>query len=479
MTIKTRFAPSPTGYLHIGSARTALYSWLFAKHNKGVFVLRFEDTDLERSTESSVKGILDGLQWLGLKWNEGPYFQSKRLQYYINIIYSMVELGKAYKCYCSNDRLEKLRRSQILKGEKPRYDGKCRENKVHDMKNISYVIRFRNPKRGKITFYDKIRGKIIFENKELDDLIILRSNGIPTYNFCVVIDDRDMKITHVIRGEDHINNTPRQINILKSLGADIPVYAHVSIIMDSKGKKLSKRNNVIDVMEYCREGYLPEAILNYILRLGWSHGNQEIFSIDEMKKLFTLEGLSKSASRFNIKKLLWLNHYYINKLSVDYIEKCLRYHFKTENIDISEGPILTEIIKMIGHRCNTLKEMVKLSRYFYQEFDYLNNEITKKYLNINNITILKEISKKIAAISVWNISNLSDIIKLLSVKLNISLSKVAMPVRFAVTGSVSSPSIDTTIYFIGKDRVLLRIRKAINYINKYSNTKNSVKLSTH
>lgn len=475
MTIKTRFAPSPTGYLHIGSARTALYSWLFAKHNKGVFVLRFEDTDFERSTELSVKGILDGLKWLGLKWNEGPYFQSKRLQYYINIIYSMMESGQAYKCYCSSDRLEKLRKSQISKGKKPKYDGKCRENKIYDIKKNPYVIRFRNPEKGQVIFYDKIRGEIVFENKELDDLIILRSNGIPTYNFCVVIDDRDMKITHVIRGEDHINNTPRQINILKSLGADIPIYAHVSMITDSSGKKLSKRNNVIDVMEYHREGYLPEAILNYILRLGWAHGNQEIFSIDEMEKLFTLEGLSKSASCFNIKKLLWLNHYYINKLSIDYIGKCLEYHFKIENIDVSNGPVVTEIIKIISHRCNTLKEIVQLSRYFYQEFDYLKNQTTKKYLNINNMIVLKEISKIIQNISVWSISNLSDSIRLLSIKLNISLSAVAMPIRFVVTGSTISPSIDTTMYFIGKDRVLLRIKKAINYINKCTNSKIRVK----
>ena len=479
MTIKTRFAPSPTGYLHIGSARTALYSWLFAKHNKGVFVLRFEDTDFERSTTSSVKGILDGLQWLGLKWNEGPYFQSKRLKYYINIIHSMMASGQAYKCYCSSDRLEELRKNQILQGKKPRYDGKCRDHKIYDSENISYVIRFRNPEQGQVVFYDEIRGKIIFENKELDDLIILRSNGIPTYNFCVVIDDRDMKITHVIRGEDHINNTPRQINILKSLGAAIPIYAHVSMITDSSGKKLSKRNNVIDVMEYHKEGYLPEAILNYILRLGWAHGNQEIFSRDEMKKLFRLEGLSKSASCFNIKKLLWYNHYYINKLSVDYIAQCLEYHFKVENIDISDGPILTKIIKILSHRCNTLKEIVQLSSYFYQEFDYLKNDITRKYLNINNMIILKEISEIIKKISVWSIGNLSDSIRLLSIKLNISLSSVAMPIRFAVTGAVISPSIDTTMYFIGKNRVLLRINKAMHYINKYSNTKTSLESYTH
>lgn len=466
MTIKTRFAPSPTGNLHIGSVRTALYSWLFAKRNKGVFVLRFEDTDCERSTELSVKRILKGLKWLGLTWDEGPYFQTKRLQHYIDIIDSMILSGEAYKCYCSTFRLEELRKNQILKGEKPRYDGKCRDIKGDFYGNKPYVVRFRNPTTGKVIFYDEIRGKIVFENKELDDLIILRSNGIPTYNFCVVIDDRDMEITHVIRGEDHINNTPRQINILKSLGADIPIYAHVSMITENNGKKISKRNNVIDVMEYCQQGYLPEAILNYILRLGWSYGNQEVFSLDEMKKLFDLKRLSKSSSCFNIKKLLWLNHYYINNLSVDYIGKCLEYYFQAENVDISEGPILTKIIKITAHRCNTLREMVQLSRFFYQEFEYLNNEVTKKYLNMNNIIILKEISKMITDLSIWSVCHLLQLIKLLSIKLNITLSAVAMPVRFAITGSEISPSIDITMYLIGKDRLLSRISKAINYINE-------------
>ncbi|CAL4042180.1 glutamate--tRNA ligase [Buchnera aphidicola] len=464
--VKTRFAPSPTGKLHIGSVRTALYSWLFAERNKGVFVLRFEDTDFERSSESSVEGILNGLRWLGLKWNEGPYFQSKRLQYYIDIIDSMIQSGQAYKCYCSSIRLGKLRKSQILKGEKPRYDGKCRDNTIDYCNDISYVVRFRNPKKGKVIFHDSVRGEIIFSNKELDDLIILRSNGIPTYNFCVVIDDRDMKITHVIRGEDHINNTPRQINILKSLGADIPIYAHVSMIKENNGKKLSKRNNVIDIMEYYREGYLPEAILNCILRLGWSYGNKEIFSVDEMKKLFTLKGLSKSSSCFNIKKLLWLNHYYINKLPVEYIAKCLKYHFQIEKIDISEGPVLTEIIKIICNRCNTLKEIVHLSRFFYQEFDFVNNEVTRTHLNIKNIIILKEIINIIKNVSIWNVDNLSKLVKLLSIKLDICLSRIFMTIRFAITGSLISPSIDTTMYFLGKNRVLFRIKKAINYIEK-------------
>ena len=375
MIIKTRFAPSPTGYFHIGSVRTALYSWLFAKHNKGLFLLRLEDTDFERSTTSSVDNIIKGLEWLGLTWDEGPYFQSKQLDKYREAAYEMLKSGHAYKCYCSKNRLDKLRKNQILMGLKPRYDRKCRNLKKEYATNKVYVIRFRNPKIGKVIFNDHIRGKIVFDNTELDDLIILRSNKIPTYNFCVVIDDRDMNITHVIRGEDHINNTPRQINILRALGVTIPQYAHVSMIVDSFGKKLSKRNNIVDIMEYYKMGYLPEAILNYIVRLGWSYGNQEIFNLNEMKKLFTLEGINKSSSVFDTKKLLWLNHHYINTLPVNYISQCLKYYFRQKNIDIKKGPVLTDVINILGHRCKTLQEFVKLSRYFYEDFNCADNEV--------------------------------------------------------------------------------------------------------
>lgn len=319
MKIKTRFAPSPTGYLHVGGARTALYSWLFARNLGGEFVLRIEDTDLERSTQAAIDAIMDGMNWLNLDWDEGPYFQTKRFDRYNAVIDEMLENGTAYKCYCSKERLEALREEQMANNEKPRYDGHCRDSHEHHAADEPCVVRFRNPQEGSVIFDDQIRGPIEFSNDELDDLIIRRTDGSPTYNFCVVVDDWDMEITHVIRGEDHINNTPRQINILKALGAPVPVYAHVSMILGDDGKKLSKRHGAVGVMQYRDDGYLPEALLNYLVRLGWSHGDQEIFSRDEMKALFSLENVSKSASAFNTEKLQWLNHHYINTMDPHYV----------------------------------------------------------------------------------------------------------------------------------------------------------------
>ncbi|VDY33545.1 Glutamate--tRNA ligase [Morganella morganii] len=297
--VKTRFAPSPTGYLHVGGARTALYSWLYSRHNHGEFVLRIEDTDLERSTQEAIDAIMDGMNWLNLGWDEGPYYQTKRFDRYNQVIDTMIENGTAYRCYCSKERLEALREKQMANNEKPRYDGCCRDHAHNHTADEPHVVRFRNPQEGSVIFDDKIRGPIEFSNQELDDLIIRRTDGSPTYNFCVVVDDWDMEITHVIRGEDHINNTPRQINILKALGAPVPEYAHVSMINGDDGKKLSKRHGAVGVMQYRDDGYLPQALLNYLVRLGWSHGDQEIFSIEEMTELFTLEAVSKSASAFN------------------------------------------------------------------------------------------------------------------------------------------------------------------------------------
>ena len=362
--IKTRFAPSPTGYLHVGGARTALYSWLFSRHNKGEFVLRIEDTDLERSTQPAIDAIMDGMNWLNLNWDEGPYYQTKRFDRYNQVIDQMLAAGTAYRCYCSKERLEKLREDQMAKGEKPRYDGCCRHGDHNHTPDEPHVVRFLNPQEGSVIFDDKIRGPIEFSNQELDDLIIRRTDGSPTYNFCVVIDDWDMEITHVIRGEDHINNTPRQINILKALGAPVPEYAHVSMILGDDGKKLSKRYNAVSVMQYRDDGYLPEALLNYLVRLGWSHGDQEIFSIDEMIKDFTLEAISKSASAFNTDKLLWLNHHYINTLPAEQVAVHLDWHIKQQNIDTSNGPSLVELIKLLGERCKTLKEMRKVVTTF-------------------------------------------------------------------------------------------------------------------
>ncbi|EGK35356.1 glutamyl-tRNA synthetase [Shigella flexneri K-227] len=368
MKIKTRFAPSPTGYLHVGGARTALYSWLFARNHGGEFVLRIEDTDLERSTPEAIEAIMDGMNWLSLEWDEGPYYQTKRFDRYNAVIDQMLEEGTAYKCYCSKERLEALREEQMAKGEKPRYDGRCRHSHEHHADDEPCVVRFANPQEGSVVFDDQIRGPIEFSNQELDDLIIRRTDGSPTYNFCVVVDDWDMEITHVIRGEDHINNTPRQINILKALKALVPVYAHVSMINGDDGKKLSKRHGAVSVMQYRDDGYLPEALLNYLVRLGWSHGDQEIFTREEMIKYFTLNAVSKSASAFNTDKLLWLNHHYINALPPEYVATHLQWHIEQENIDTRNGPQLADLVKLLGERCKTLKEMAQSCRYFYEDF---------------------------------------------------------------------------------------------------------------
>ncbi|HAU9651612.1 TPA: glutamate--tRNA ligase, partial [Escherichia coli] len=380
MKIKTRFAPSPTGYLHVGGARTALYSWLFARNHGGEFVLRIEDTDLERSTPEAIEAIMDGMNWLSLEWDEGPYFQTKRFDRYNAVIDQMLEEGTAYKCYCSKERLEALREEQMAKGEKPRYDGRCRHSHEHHADDEPCVVRFANPQEGSVVFDDQIRGPIEFSNQELDDLIIRRTDGSPTYNFCVVVDDWDMEITHVIRGEDHINNTPRQINILKALKAPVPVYAHVSMINGDDGKKLSKRHGAVSVMQYRDDGYLPEALLNYLVRLGWSHGDQEIFTREEMIKYFTLNAVSKSASAFNTDKLLWLNHHYINALPPEYVATHLQWHIEQENIDTRNGPQLADLVKLLGERCKTLKEMAQSCRYFYEDFAEFDADAAKKHL---------------------------------------------------------------------------------------------------
>ena len=354
--VRTRFAPSPTGYLHVGGARTALYSWLYAKHNNGEFVLRIEDTDLERSTPEATAAIIEGMEWLNLPWEHGPYYQTKRFDRYNQVIDEMIEQGLAYRCYCTKDRLEELRHTQEQNKEKPRYDRHCLHDHNHSP-DEPHVVRFKNPTEGSVVFDDAVRGRIEISNSELDDLIIRRTDGSPTYNFCVVVDDWDMGITHVVRGEDHINNTPRQINILKAIGAPIPTYAHVSMINGDDGQKLSKRHGAVSVMQYRDDGYLPEALINYLVRLGWGHGDQEIFSREEMINYFELDHVSKSASAFNTEKLQWLNQHYIRELPPEYVAKHLEWHYKDQGIDTSNGPALTEIVTMLAERCKTLKEM--------------------------------------------------------------------------------------------------------------------------
>ena len=464
MKIKTRFAPSPTGYLHVGGARTALYSWLFARHHGGEFVLRIEDTDLERSTQDAINAIMDGMNWLNLDWDEGPYFQTKRFDRYNRVIDEMLEQGTAYKCYCSKERLEALREQQMANGEKPRYDGHCRGSHEHHDDHEPFVVRFANPQDGSVIFHDTIRGPIEFSNQELDDLIIRRTDGSPTYNFCVVIDDWDMEITHVIRGEDHINNTPRQINILKALGAPVPEYAHVSMILGDDGKKLSKRHGAVGVMQYRDDGFLPEALLNYLVRLGWSHGDQEIFTIDEMKRLFSLDDISKSASAFNTEKLLWLNHHYINHLPPEYVATHLAWHMTQEGIDTHDGPQLVDLVKLQGERCKTLKEMAAASHYFYQDFREFDADAAKKHLRPVARQPLELARDKLAALSDWQPDLIHQAIEQTAAELEVGMGKVGMPLRVAVTGAGQSPALDVTVHAVGRARTLARIDMALEFI---------------
>ncbi len=464
MKIKTRFAPSPTGYLHVGGARTALYSWLYARNLGGEFVLRIEDTDLERSTQAAIDAIMDGMNWLNLDWDEGPYFQTKRFDRYNAVIDEMLENGTAYKCYCSKERLDALREEQMANNQKPRYDGHCRNSHEHHAADEPCVVRFCNPQEGSVIFDDQIRGPIEISNLEMDDLIIRRTDGAPTYNFCVVVDDWDMEITHVIRGEDHINNTPRQINILKALGAPVPVYAHVSMILGDDGQKLSKRHGAVGVMQYRDDGYLPEALLNYLVRLGWSHGDQEIFTVEEMKTLFSLDKVSKSASAFNTEKLQWLNHHYINTLPPEYVATHLQWHIEQQNIDTRNGPELAALVTLLGERCKTLKEMAESCHYFYEDFSEFDEAAAKKHLRPVARQPLEAVRANLAAITAWTPENVHNAIQGTADELGVGMGKVGMPLRVAVTGAGMSPGMDVTVHAIGQSRTLSRIDKALAFI---------------
>ncbi|QSX39612.1 glutamate--tRNA ligase [Shewanella cyperi] len=463
MTIKTRFAPSPTGFLHVGGARTALYSWLHARANQGEFVLRIEDTDIERSTQEACDAILEGMQWLNLNWDEGPYYQTKRFDRYNEIIAQMLQAGTAYKCYCSRERIEALREEQAAKGERQKYDGCCR-NAAPRTTDEPFVVRFKNPQEGSVVFDDHVRGRIEIANEELDDLIISRSDGTPTYNFCVVVDDWDMHITHVVRGEDHINNTPRQINILKALGAPIPEYAHVSMILGDDGAKLSKRHGAVSVMQYRDDGFLPEALLNYLVRLGWSHGDQEVFSIEEMKQYFSLDDINKAASAFNTEKLLWLNQHYIKSLDPVYVASHLEWHMKDQGIDTSNGPALAEVVSALAERSKTLKELAASSRYFYEDFEEFDAEQAKKHLRGVALEPLKLVQQKLAALPEWTQEAIHQAIEATATELDVGMGKVGMPLRVAVTGAGQSPALDLTLLLIGKARSEQRISKAVDFV---------------
>ncbi|WP_198246368.1 glutamate--tRNA ligase [methane-oxidizing endosymbiont of Gigantopelta aegis] len=463
MTIKTRFAPSPTGYLHVGGARTALFSWLYARKHGGKFVLRIEDTDLERSTQESVNAILEGMAWLGLEYDEGPFYQTHRFERYKEIIQQLLDQGDAYYCYCSKDELDALREQQVANKEKPRYNGKCRDAS-HTRKEGEAVIRFKNPAQGEVIIDDLIKGKIVVANKELDDLIIARSDGSPTYNLTVVVDDMDMGINVVIRGDDHINNTPRQINILRALGVEPPKYAHVPMILGADGARLSKRHGAVSVMQYREEGFLPDALLNYLVRLGWSHGDQEIFTVDEMIALFELENVNVSASTFNNEKLLWLNHQYIMNSDPAHVAHHLSWHMGERGIDPAQGPELTEVVKAQRERCKTLVEMAEASRYFYQEFENYDEKAAKKNFKAGSDEVLRHLLAKFSAISEWDGEKLHQIVLDTAEELDLKLGKVAQPLRVAVCGTAVSPSIDVTLSLLGRDKTLNRMEKAIKFI---------------
>ena len=459
MSITTRFAPSPTGYLHVGGARTALFSWLYARKHGGEFILRIEDTDLERSTQASVDAILQGMTWLGLEYDQGPFYQTHRFERYKEVIQQLLDQGDAYYCSCSKEELEALREAQMANKEKPRYNGKCRHS---DLK--AGVVRFKNPTDGVVTIPDLVKGEITVANKELDDLIIARADGTPTYNLTVVVDDMDMKVTHVIRGDDHINNTPRQMNILKALGAPIPHYAHLPMILGSDGARLSKRHGAVSVMQFRDDGYLPEALLNYLVRLGWSHGDQEIFSIDEMIELFDLEKVNSAASAFNMEKLLWLNHHYIMHADPAHVARHLSWHIGQLDIDPTQGADLVEIVKAQRERCKTLVDMAKASEYFYKDFEAYDEKAVKKNFNAQAADVLQRLHDEFSAVTYWNGEILHHIVINTAEQLELGLGKVAQPLRLAVCGVTVSPAIDVTLSLLGKERTLNRLEKAIKFI---------------
>lgn len=469
MTVKTRFAPSPTGFLHVGGARTALYSWLYARHLQGEFVLRIEDTDLERSTQEAIDAIIEGMNWLGLNWEEGPYYQTQRFDRYNALIDQLLKEDKAYQCYCSRERLDGLREQQMAAGEKPRYDGHCRHSVEQHAADAPCVIRFKNPTAGSVVFVDHVRGRIETGNDQLDDLIIRRTDGAPTYNFCVVVDDWDMEITHVVRGEDHINNTPRQINIYHALGAPVPEFAHVSMILGDDGTKLSKRHGAVSVMQYRDDGYLPQALLNYLIRLGWSHGDQEIFSREEMIELFTLDAIGKSASAFNTDKLLWLNQHYLKTSPATDVAEYLVWHMQDQGIDTTRGPALPDVVSLYAERCHTLKEMAEQSRYLFADFSEFEEGAAKKHLRPVAAAALALVRSKLAELNDWQASSIHEQINAAAAELELGMGKVGMPLRVAVTGTGQSPGIDGVIALLSKEQTLTRIDMALAFISERAN----------
>ncbi|GJL84026.1 MAG: glutamate--tRNA ligase [marine bacterium B5-7] len=465
MTVRTRFAPSPTGYLHIGGVRTALFCWLYARRTQGTFVLRIEDTDRERSTPESIEAILKGMAWMELTADEGPFYQTDRMNRYREVIDDLIERNLAYRCYCTREEIEAEREAQRARGEKPRYNRRCR-NLTSSREGIEPVIRFKNPIEGSVVWDDAVKGRIVISNDELDDLIIARSDGSPTYNFCVVVDDLDMEITHVIRGDDHVNNTPRQINILRALGGESPVYAHVPMILGSDGQRLSKRHGAVSVLEYEAMGILPEAMRNYLVRLGWSHGDQEIFSDEEMIALFDIFDVNRAPSNFDLEKLLWLNQHYIKECESSRLQRLLEQQLVSMNIDANTGPSLQDVVEALRERARTIVEMAEKSLYFFNDFDDYDENAAKKHLRPVAREMLADVRNRLAALGDWQPEALHAEVVATAEDHEAKLGKLAQPIRVAVSGTAATPSIDVTLALVGRDKTLARLDRAIGYIDE-------------
>jgi glutamyl-tRNA synthetase len=459
--VRTRFAPSPTGYLHIGGARTALFSWAYARHHGGQFILRIEDTDIERSTPEAVQAILDGMQWLGLAHDEGPFYQTHRFMRYKEVIEQLIQNGHAYHCYCSTEELDAMREAQRARGEKPRYDGTWRPEPGKTLQvppsGVQPVVRFRNPAAGTVAWKDLVKGLIEISNEELDDLVIARADGTPTYNFCVVVDDWDMKITHVIRGDDHVNNTPRQINILRALGAEVPQYAHLSMILGDDGTKLSKRHGAVSVMQYHEDGFLPDAVINYLARLGWSHGDDEIFSRGQFVQWFDLDHITASSAQFNTEKLRWVNQHYIKQANDADLVADLRVRMAQRGLDIDKGPDALKVVALVKERAATLNELADEATLFYQDLDP-SADLLSQQVSVENLTALHALKSRLEEVE-WTREALGALVKDVAREFNLKMPRLAMPVRVLVTGEPQTPSIDATLELLGRERVLARLEE--------------------
>lgn len=459
MTVRTRFAPSPTGYLHVGGARTALFSWAYARHFGGTFVLRIEDTDLERSTPEAVQAIIEGMEWLGLHHDEGPFYQMQRMDRYREVIGQMLEAGTAYYCYSSPEEVEAMRERQRAAGEKPRYDGTWRPEPGKTLPAIPEdrkpVVRFRNPTEGDVTWVDVVKGSITISNRELDDLVIARPDGTPTYNFCVAVDDSDMKITHVIRGDDHVNNTPRQINILQALGATLPHYGHLPMILGTDGEKLSKRHGAVSVMDYPAQGYLPEAMLNYLARLGWSHGDDEVFSMEQFTQWFDLDHLTKSPAQFNPEKLDWLNNHYIKQADNTRLAGLVKPMMDGLGAQFDNAPDLTAVIALMKERVNTLNELAVAAMLFYRQ-PAPDAALLAQHLTDAIKPALAQYVEQLKTVA-WSKETLSATLKEVLAAHKLKMPQLAMPLRLLITGQLQTPSIDAVVELFGREVVLARL----------------------